>query len=108
MFDAKYLANQKAKLNRESKRIKRELKTNSKFPELGTSVDDNAQEAEEFSEQIALENRLKKELSNVDGALKRIEKNEYGVCLRCKKMIDKRRLNVYPAAKTHLDCKKDK
>lgn len=108
MLDHKYLASQRAKLNREAKRIKSELKTSRKFPELGTSVDDNAQETEEFGEQIALENRLKKEQVNVEGAIKRIDENKYGICLRCKKLIDKRRLNVYPAAKTHLDCSKFK
>lgn len=108
MLDPKFLSQQENKLLREEKRISAELKTVKKYPELGSSQDDNAQEAESFGENTALSFSLQKELKSVREALKRIKEGRYGICSNCHGDIDKERLSVYPAAKTCLDCPKIK
>ena len=50
--------------------------------------------------------RENKYLSDLNDAMKRIEEGTYGVCMICKKDIEKERLEVVLVAKYHVDCKK--
>jgi DnaK suppressor protein len=42
----------------------------------------------------------------IDAALQRIEKDEFGICLKCEEEIDPKRLEVDPAAPLCIDCAK--
>lgn len=55
---------------------------------------------EEYEERTAVEVELENRLNEVEAALGRIEKNEYGVCRVCGKEIEKERLEANPAAQT--------
>ena len=53
---------------------------------------------------VILEDRLKKDLKEIEEALKKIKKGSYGKCERCKKEIDAKRLEVKPQALYCLKC----
>jgi len=77
------------------------------YPESGgNSDDDNAMEVTEYSDEIALKNRLEKELKDTVSALKQIDKGLYGICRYCKKDIQEKRLEARPASSSCIACKK--
>lgn len=49
--------------------------------------------------------RMKKYLSRLDEALKRIGKGEYGICLGCRKQIPRKRLKYVPHTRYCVKCK---
>lgn len=53
-----------------------------------------------------LEGQLKDELKEIEKALTKIKKGTYGVCEKCGKKIDSKRLSVKPAAIYCLKCEK--
>lgn len=75
------------------------------FQEIGSDRDENASEIEEYSDNLALENNLEKQLRETNDALERMEKGTYGICENCGQEIDIERLRAYPAAKICVKCK---
>ncbi len=53
---------------------------------------------------VVLEQRLKKDLKEIEAALKKIKDGTYGICERCGKPIDAKRLEVKPEAVYCLKC----
>lgn len=47
-------------------------------------------------------------IKKIDGALKRIETGEYGICKECKKPISEARLNFLPYAEYCIECQNKK
>ncbi len=43
-------------------------------------------------------------MQRIDAALKRIDKDEFGLCIKCEEEINPRRLEVDPAAPLCIDC----
>ncbi len=76
-----------------------------KFENIGTDIDENASEVEQYADNLALENTLEKELSKINKALEKIAGNAYGVCQNCGEEINIERLKVYPAAQNCIKCK---
>jgi len=62
----------------------------------------DAMQAQEMALEAARRNQ--RHLSRVEQALQRIEKVEYGYCLKCGEDIDPRRLAIDPAATHCIDC----
>ena len=56
---------------------------------------------------VVLENQLKRELKETEAALAKIKKGTYGICERCGKRIDPKRLEVKPQAVYCLKCKNE-
>ena len=54
-----------------------------------------------------LEDKLKKDLKEIEAALSKIKKGSYGICERCKKPIEPKRLEVKPQAIYCLKCEKE-
>lgn len=52
----------------------------------------------------ANERQRRAELSRIDAALRRIDEDEYGYCLKCGEEIAPERLRVDPAAAFCVDC----
>lgn len=78
------------------------------FPSYGDNraeQDENANEVEEYENDLPVEYSLETRLQHVNEALKKIENGTYGVCEICEKPIEKERLEVEPSAKTHVYCK---
>lgn len=77
----------------------------SKFPEYGDKADENAQEINDYSTNTATEKVLEKTLADIEGALKRIENNTYGICKYCGQEIAPKRLQARPVASACITCK---
>jgi RNA polymerase-binding protein DksA len=76
-----------------------------KFPDYGTKIDENAQEIDEYTKNLATEKVLESSLRDVENALERIEKGNYGICKYCKEPIGKKRLLARPVASACVTCK---
>jgi len=114
-LDKKTLEELKVKLLAEKTRIEGELGVIAKplagegsyetnFNEIGTDEDENASEVEEYTDNLALENTLQKQLKEIAEALDRMEEGTYGTCENCGREIDVDRLRAYPAARTCITC----
>lgn len=79
---------------------------NSDFPEYGDKDDENSAEVAVFSDRLSLERKLESSLRDVNKALERIEKGNYGTCKYCDKPIAKKRLLARPASSACVECKK--
>ena len=76
-----------------------------KFPNLGDKPDENVQEIDQYTTNLATEKVLKNALRDIDGTLERIERGVYGICKYCGKGIDERRLLARPVASACMECK---
>lgn len=70
--------------------------------------DTEAKEESSHERMEALEKELNLHLDDVEHALDRLEKNTYGKCAMCNKMIDTDRLAVKPTALFCFECEKKK
>ena len=115
-LEKEVLAELKEKLEKEKIQLENELSRiadqtqakgdyETRFNEIGTGEDENATEVEEYTDNLALEENLQKQLAEVEEALSKIQLGTYGFCENCQKMIPLDRLRAYPAAKKCLDCK---
>lgn len=95
--DEKALKPVKTKLEREQKRLGAELKKLKQYHDYGQSEDANAQEMEEFEEQLALGKNLQRVFDETKAALQRIGDGSYGKCQACGQPIEPARLKAYPA-----------
>jgi len=63
---------------------------------------------EEFTEEISIfASSAHRRLKEVEDALMRIERGEYGVCLRCNKNIEVSRLRAVPYARYCIKCQEE-
>lgn len=76
-----------------------------KFPEYGDKYDENAQEIDEYTKNLATEKVLEDSLRDINGALERIEAKTYGTCKYCQKQIPVKRLLARPVASACVECK---
>lgn len=112
-LDAETIAKIKAELLEEREQINKDLGdivSNSeinkvKFPEYGSKMDENAQEIDEYTTNLATDRVLEGTLRDIEGALERIEDGSYGVCKYCKKDIGRKRLLARPVASACIECK---
>lgn len=113
----------KSKLKEEKALVEKELKRfatkdkklkgdwHTRFPFFngevgGSALEKAADEIEEFSTLLPIEYALEIKLQNINLALKKMKRGKYGICEKCGKSINVRRLKVYPEARTCLKCKK--
>lgn len=76
-----------------------------KFPEYGNKLDENAQEIDEYTTNLATDKVLESSLRDIDSALKRIDDGTYGICKYCQKPIAKKRMQARPVASACVECK---
>lgn len=76
-----------------------------KYPQMTKDEEENVDEVEEYENLLPVERSLEEELKNVNNALEKIEKGEYGRCDICGKEISEERLIILPEAKTCNICK---
>ena len=82
-----------------------------KFKNFGDPIFDNSAEAAEVSlydSNLSVEGNLELKLRDVNDALDRIKKGNFGKCGTCGKNIDNARLEASPTAKLCMDCAKTK
>ena len=104
-LDQEFIAKQKKILEAEKIKLEQKIKKLSKYPEIGDSDDDNALELSEFQSNLSLEEQIKYLLDKVNKALKAIENNTYGKCLKCEEVIERSRLEIMPYAELCVTCK---
>lgn len=114
-MDAQLLKNQERLLKKHKESLEKELskvakkkktgeKYEPKFLDLGRREDEWAQEVATYEEYLVVERNLEKMLSDVNKALKKLGKKNYGFCESCKKPIEKNRLKAMPTASLCLSC----
>lgn len=86
----------------------RETYNESKEVESGIAQDvaDKAESSYTKEFLLSLSNAEREQLLLVDEALKRIDKKELGICQRCGKDINQKRLNIVPWTSYCIDCQK--
>lgn len=67
---------------------------------------DLGSEVYERGKDIALRNRAKTRLQEIDEALAKLDSGEYHICSRCGQQIDEERLEAMPSAVLCIECKK--
>lgn len=67
------------------------------------SMDEEADEVEEYETRLATDQSLESRLLEVNRALDRIAKGTYGSCKKCKKEIPLERLRANPSAEFDID-----
>lgn len=73
------------------------------YPEdLGEHDDENATEAEQYVNNLAIEQSLETQLKDVIDALAKMENGTYGTDEETGEMINVDRLKAYPAARTNV------
>ncbi len=98
----------KNKLEQERKMVFAEIRESEKPSSFGTDVDsgdEETDEAEELSNQLAIANDLKGRLSEIDIALGKIQSGGYGVCEDCGKQIEDAVLDISPESRFCKKCK---
>jgi len=68
------------------------------------NMEEEADEVQEYGNILPIEHSLELKLKNIEEALEKISKGEYGVCEKCGKGIDIERLRACPEARTCLKC----
>ncbi len=94
-------------LEKERTLLLQEIKNEERPERFGDDVDEfeeKTDEAEEFSNQLARAQDLKKRLDEIDVALSKIKNGGYGVCQNCGREIGDEVLTVDPAAPRCKDC----
>jgi RNA polymerase-binding protein DksA len=115
-LDNQTLAEIKAALLTEKKKLLEELnlvsnssqadeKHETKFPEYGDKPDENAQEIDGYTTNLATGKILEESLRDIENALARIEEGSYGICKYCQKEINPKRLLARPVASACVECK---
>jgi DnaK suppressor protein len=108
----------KEKLEESRISIENELKTfavkeksgddwETKFPhdENCDDIECETDEVEEYDNLLAIEHALELKLKDINIALEKIEKGNYGICEKCQNEIEGERLKAAPEARTCNNCK---
>jgi RNA polymerase-binding transcription factor DksA len=88
---------------REDKKVKGDFDTI--FPDLGSQQDANAMEVRIYGDTLPVEYNLELRLQAIERALQRIKENRYGICTKCKKPIEPKRLEIIPETEVCIKCK---
>lgn len=75
------------------------------MPDYGSESDENAQEVEQYTTNLAADKVLEKTLSDINQALKSIEDGDYGKCKYCGNEIEEKRLLIRPFSSSCVACK---
>lgn len=116
-MDEKFLKLREKDLLKQKKRLENELSQVARlskgryqtiFPDIGSKEDESAQEVEIYEGNLASEKNLAQLLKNINHALSKFKKGNFGVCEICGQEIEKERLIAYPEAAECLKCLKKK
>lgn len=72
------------------------------------SIDTDAKEEEGHDRIEALKKAVSQKISGIERALKRLKKGAYGVCERCGKPIEAKRLEIMPTAILCVTCERER
>lgn len=110
MQDQSKINGYRQKLEDERKKLLQAVGEENKSPDFGSDIEDTsseeADEAEEFGNNLSVAAAYKERISEIDLALSKITKGEYGVCEQCRGPIGAMVLDVVPESKLCETCKK--
>ncbi len=95
-------------LEEEKEKLEKEIAEHEELVDFGVDIDgadEEADEAEEMGNRMAISQTLKKRLEEISGALRRIEEEKYGRCIKCGGEISREILNVVPESDLCVKCK---
>mgnify|MGYP001575602474 CR=1 FL=1 len=99
----------KEQLEKEAGELELQVKSSSKTPEFGNDTEgdlsEEADEAEEFSAKIGEKEVYKERLADIEIALDKIIRGQYGACEKCGGEISLEVLKVNPESKLCRNCK---
>ena len=105
----KELQSLKEQLEKEAGELEAQLGSVSKDKDFGSDVEsdfsEEADEAEEFSNDLGTKDVLKERLKDIETALDKMTRGEYGHCENCKKGISLEVLKADPESKFCKECK---
>lgn len=124
LMNLKQIQEFKEKLEKAKSAVEEQLKTiatkdphikddwDSKYPRMdgefgGAALEVGADEVEAYGNRLPVEYALELKLRDINIALDKIAKNDYGKCENCKKDINEKRLEVYSEARLCMDCRKE-
>lgn len=118
-MDAKLIEELKRKLQEQNASLTKELETfakkddspkgnwETKYPNRENgSMEEEADELQEYDNKLPVEYSLELKLRDVDLALEKIEKGNYGKCEKCGKEIEEERLKAVPEARFCIEHNK--
>ncbi len=105
-INQKLIKLRQSQLLQEKERLEKEIKSLREVTEIdyGYTEDDNTQEVVSLQNTIGLINSLEKMLKKINGALKRIDEGNFGVCDACGASIESARLEVSPETNYCAAC----
>ncbi len=109
-MDQKKIEEYKKELEAEKTKLLEELKKDEAPVDFGSDIDsfeEEAQEAEEFSEKVALGQTHKEQIDDIDIALGKISSGKFGLCEKCGREIEEKVLRLTPESKFCRGCKKE-
>lgn len=71
-------------------------------PSIGRLSRMDALQAQQMAQETA--RRRQQQLQRIEGALRRLDSDDFGYCALCEEEIDRRRLNIDPATTRCIDC----
>lgn len=108
MLDPKFAARLKDKLLAERDRIFEEhaelRKDREQLLEREVEFEENAQKDSILEPESTIDNIVKKQLDAITAALKRMDIGDYGICERCGREIEAKRLEALPWATVCMRC----
>jgi len=117
-MDKKTTEEFRIKLESEKESITKELKTfaekdnlpkgdwETKYPNRENgNMEEEADEVQEYGNLLPVEYSLELKLRDVNLALKKIKRGDYGKCEKCGKEIEEKRLRAVPEARFCMNCK---
>jgi DnaK suppressor protein len=109
MSREEFVVKEKNKLQDERNQVAEELDHLRELMQAEVDVEPDEGDAEIFEREknAALIAVLERRLSDIDTALRSIEKGQYGTCERCGKQIELERLEVKPDATLCLSCQQE-
>lgn len=93
-------------IKRKKQLLKEDPFTNQSRLNDNASDDTEAAEQDGHARSEALGKKTEEALLNVRSAMERVENGSFGLCTKCKKMVDTDRLKINPTAKLCLECAK--
>lgn len=108
-LNEKQLQELKEQLEKEAGELEAQLSSASKTPDFGndteTDFSEEADEAEEFSKNLGMQDTLKTRLNDIEAALDKMARGQYGKCEKCGQEIPPEVLKASPESKLCKNCK---
>lgn len=105
----KQLQELKEQLEKEAGELEAQLSSVTKTADFGsdteTDFSEEADEAEELSSNLGMQDALKERLQDIESALEKMNRGEYGKCENCGKEIPLEVLRAVPESRLCKDCK---